>query len=176
MDICNPGIRAVIREEAQDTPSQWRQFCFGTNPVKTFKRVLIWSIAAIFIFNNLLVPIQIIGSSMSPTYRDHSFNFVNKLSYGRTPPHRGDVIALEAEGELLLKRIVAIPGEKIAIHNGALRLNGKQLKDSFANLEIPWEMPPVSLGPEEYFVIGDNRSSSVFCKIHKNQILGKLVF
>jgi signal peptidase I len=173
METYKGEIGLAIRGEER---SQWQQFCFGVNPVRTFKRVIIWSICAIFLFNNLLVPIQIIGSSMAPTYRDGSYNFVNKLAYSRTPPQRGDVIALEAEGELLLKRIVGVPGEKVSIHNGELRVNGKDLKDSFAMLRIPWEMSAASLGPDEYFVIGDNRSTSVFCKIHKNQILGKIIF
>lgn len=177
MEAVKVGFPAGIAAQEQPQPrAQWEQFCFGTNPVKTLKRVVIWSVVAIFFFNDLLVPIQIIGSSMSPTYSSGSYNFVNKLSYTRTPPTRGDVVALEAEGDLLLKRIVALPGEKVAIHYGDLQVNGKPLKDAFAARKIPWEMRPVTLGPDEYFVIGDNRSTSVFCKIHKTQILGRIIF
>jgi signal peptidase I len=163
------GAPTEVREE-------WRQFCFGTNPVRTFKRVIIWCLGSILFFNNLLIPIQIVGSSMSPTYKSGSLNFVNKLSYTTHNPTKGDVIALEAEGELLLKRIVAAPGEKVSIHAGKLHVNGLPVKDAFAESNIPWEMAPVMLGNNEFFVIGDNRASSVFCKVHRSQILGKIIF
>jgi signal peptidase I len=178
MDAAKVGTLAEIAPsvETQVQRPQWERYCFGTNPVKTFKRVLIWCGVVLFFFNNFLVPIQIIGSSMSPTYSDGSYNFVNKLSYSRIPPHREDVVAVEAEGELLLKRIVALPGERVAIHAGVLQVNERPLHDDFANRPIPWEMRSMKLGPEEYFVIGDNRTSSVFCKVHKSQILGRIIF
>src|SRR5215471_5685653 len=89
--------------------NQLRQFVFGPRPHRTLCRVLVWCALTLIFFHNLLVPIQIIGSSMSPTYRNGSLNLVNRMSYTRKhSPHRGDVIALNAEGELLLKRIVAV--------------------------------------------------------------------
>lgn len=169
-------VKVAMREPVAEVKEEWRQFCFGTNPVKTFKRVIIWCLASILFFNNCLVPIQIVGSSMAPTYRSGSLNFVNKLSYAAHPPLKGDVIALEAEGELLLKRIVAVPGEKVAIHAGKVHVNGVSLDDAFADNNIPWEMAPVLLGTNEFFVIGDNRAASIFCKVHRSQILGKIIF
>ena len=155
---------------------RFRQFIFGPRPDRTLARVLIWSLLTITFFHHLLVPIQIIGSSMSPTYRSGSLNLINRWSYSKHAPVRGDVIALEAEGELLLKRIVALPGETIAIVNGELQVNGAPLADQFAAHRIPWEMDPIPLRSNEFFVIGDNRASSIFCKVTKEDILGKVVF
>ena len=50
---------------------------------------------------------------MSPTYSSGSMNFINKLAYVRHAPERGDIIALATTDELLLKRIVALPGEQV---------------------------------------------------------------
>jgi len=156
---------------------QLRQFVFGPRPHRTLCRVLVWSVLVLTFFHRLLVPIQIIGSSMSPTYRNGSLNLVNRMSYTKKhPPHRGDVVALNAEGELLLKRIVALPGETVAIENGALEINGQRLADQFSVSAIPWEMGPLILDQNEYFVIGDNRAASVFCKVAKPDILGKIIF
>ncbi|HTG43771.1 MAG TPA: signal peptidase I [Verrucomicrobiae bacterium] len=155
---------------------QLRQFVFGPRPRRTLCRVLVWSVLTITFFHQLLVPIQIIGSSMSPTYRNGSLNLVNRWSYSKHTPHRGDVVALNAEGELLLKRIIALPGETVAIQDGAIEINGEPLSDGFSISRIPWEMDPVELGQNEFFVIGDNRASSVFCKVAKRDILGKTVF
>jgi signal peptidase I len=156
--------------------AELRQFVFGTRPQKTFLRVLLWSVLSVAFFHHLLVPIQIIGSSMSPTYSNGSLNLVNRWSYAGRAPHRGDVIAVRADGELLLKRIIAVPGETVAIVNGELEVNGKPLADEFSGLKIPWEMDPMRLGMNEFFVIGDNRPASVFCKVRKTDILGKTVF
>ena len=157
--------------------AQIRNFIFGPRPQRTLFRVLIWCVLTVTFFHQLLVPIQIIGSSMSPTYRNGSLNLVNRMSYTKKhPPHRGDVIALNVDGELLLKRIVALPGETVAIIDGAILIDGHRLADGFSMKFIPWEMDSVSLREEEYFVIGDNRSASVFCKVAKQDILGKIVF
>jgi signal peptidase I len=153
-----------------------RQFVFGPRPGRTLCRVLVWSVLAVLFFHHLLVPIQIIGSSMSPTYRNGSLNLVNRLSYTKKPPIRGDVIALSSEGELLLKRIVALPGETVAILGGRIYIDEEPLADPFSYDRIPWEMDPVTLSADEFFVIGDNRAASIFCKVCKKDILGKTVF
>ena len=153
-----------------------REFVFGPRPQRTLARVLLWSLMALVFFHHLLVPIQIIGSSMSPTYRNGSLNLVNRWSYSTHAPMRGDVIALRAEDELLLKRIVALPGETVAIVNGEIQVNGMSLADEFSSRRIPWEMEPVRLRVGEYFVIGDNRAASVFCKVSQDDILGKIMF
>ena len=156
--------------------AQLRQFVFGPRPGRTLCRVAVWCVLTLTFFHHLLVPIQIIGSSMAPTYRNGSLNLVNRLSYAKKPPIRGDVIALQADGELLLKRIVALPGESVAIMNGLIFVDDQPLSDDFSYRAIPWEMDPITLGENEYFVIGDNRAASIFCKVHKKDILGKTLF
>jgi signal peptidase I len=156
--------------------SEWREFVFGQKPNWTLARVLVWCALTVTFFHHLLVPIQIVGSSMNPTYQSGSLNLVNRLSYAHAAPQKEDVIALRADDELLLKRIVAGPGDTISITRGRIYLNHKPLADHFSGESVPWEMSPVNLGKNEYFVIGDNRSVSVFGKINKSQILGKLIF
>ena len=175
MGAIKPG--AVLVPSIRVDTAHLRQFVFGERPHRTLCRVLVWCLLTVTFFHHLLVPIQIIGSSMSPTYRNGSLNLVNRLSYTKKhPPLRGDVVALKAEGELLLKRIVALPGETVAIQNGAIRIDGQRLKDQFSLSAIPWEMEPIVLHQDEYFVIGDNRPASVFCKVIKHDILGKIIF
>ncbi|MDX1950795.1 MAG: signal peptidase I [Verrucomicrobiota bacterium] len=154
-----------------------RRRCMGAKPEKTLIRVLFEVTAIIFVFHYMLQPIQIIGSSMSPTYQDGSLNLMNRVCYKRTNPNRGDVVVVENEGETLLKRIVAIPGERISIEQGTLRINGHIFEnDPFGAIRIPWELSSQQLRANEYFVIGDNRNATVFCKVHKSKILGKVIF
>ena len=153
-----------------------RKLIFGANPKRTLVRIGLWGVATIVVFHYLVLPIKIVGTSMTPTYPDGSMNFINKLSYARHVPNRGDVIALQYEGEVLLKRIIGMPGEQISIEQGVIELNGKPVQDVFAYMTVPWELEAVRLGRNEYFVIGDNRNMSVFAKIGKSQILGKIIF
>lgn len=169
-------IRLGNKGEPGTSATQLRKFVFGSDPNRTLRRVLIWGVLTVTFFHNLLLPIQIIGSSMSPTYSDGSYNFINKVAYVRSNPRRGDVVACWGEGDLLLKRILAVPGETVAIHDGQIFINDRQLHDNFADVRVPWEITPIHLRANEYWVIGDNRSSSVFCKVAKDQILGKIIF
>ena len=164
------GISGIEFED-----QHWREFVFGRRPHRTLCRVIIWSILTFCFFHNLLVPIQIVGSSMYPTYRNGSLNLVNRW-HSKEGPHRGDVVAVRVDGELLLKRIVAVPGETIRISNGQILINEHTLNDEFSRKRIPWEMDPLSLKANEYFVIGDNRAASIFCRVQKDQILGKTIF
>src|SRR5438309_1132689 len=108
------------------------KFIFGADPKRTLAWIAFWGIATLVVFHHLLGPIKIVGSSMSPTYLDGSMNFINKLSYARHVPNRGDVIALHYEGEVLLKRIIGMPGEQVSIEHGVIQLNGKPVEDVFA--------------------------------------------
>lgn len=154
-----------------------RRICFGRNPRKTLLRVLVWATVTILSFQYLLVPIKVSGASMAPTYRDGSVNFINRLSYTSHGPIRGDVVVIQDEDhDLILKRVVGVPGEVVTLYMGTLHVNGKPLNDQFSKHPINWEIEPCRLGPNEYFVIGDNRTASIFGKYRKDQILGKIVF
>ena len=170
------GPAQLIDFRPASSHKDWRVICFGQNPNRTLCRVLIWGVIIVTCFHHLLLPIQIIGSSMTPTYHTGSLNFVNRWSYTALQPKRGDVVAVRVDGELLLKRIVALPGETVSISRGELWINDAVHLDEFSIHIIPWEMKPVALRAGEYFVIGDNRSASVFCAVEKRSILGKIVF
>lgn len=158
-----------------DKALDWRRVCFGTNPRKTVARIAAWTGAILLVFHYLLLPIKIVGASMTPTYRDGSVNIVNRLAYTHGVPRRGDVVVLRDGEDLILKRIVAIPGERVTLERGEFRINGVPLRDQFT-APVNWDWDPVTLGPDEYFVIGDNRTTSIFGKFPKQAILGKIMF
>lgn len=156
---------------------QLRRICFGKNPRRTFFRVLVWATLTILSFQYMLVPIKVSGASMTPTYRDGSVNFINRLAYAGHSPERGDVVVIQDDdNDLILKRVVGVPGEVVTLYLGVLCVNGKPLKDQFSTHPINWEIEPCKLGANEYFVIGDNRTASIFGKYRRDQILGKIVF
>ena len=154
----------------------WRRLIFGTNSIRILGRVLCWASGCLIFFHYLLVPIKVTGASMTPTYRDGSVNFINRLSYAHRAPRRGDVVILRDGEDLILKRVIAVPGEHIELKQGRFYINGAPLNDRFSDQTVNWDFRPTILRPDEYFVIGDNRTYSIFGAYQRQQILGKIFF
>ena len=80
--------------------------------------------------------------------------------------------------ELLVKRIVAMPGEVVEIRGGVVYVNGQAVTEPFPHDTSPIDMAPMTLGPLSYFVLGDNRSNSndsrSFGPVLLDQILGRV--
>jgi len=168
--------RSVANPPQTGEPLNWRRIVFGRDPNRTLARVLVWGACTLVFFHFLLVPIKVIGASMTPTYRDGGVNLVNRLAYKRQPPKRGDVVVLHDGEDLILKRIIALPGETIELDRGRFKINGSPLRDEFSLARVEADFDPIKLSQNEYFVIGDNRAASIFGKFPKQAILGKIVF
>jgi signal peptidase I len=162
--------------------SDIRRFVFGQNPRRTAVRVLVLAAVSFITFRWVLIPIRTEGSSMLPTYTPDKLHFVNRLAYGAGGPARGDVVAIQMAGPhvLYVKRVVGLPGERVAIAGGQVQINGTALTEAYVRHRRPWDVPEVTLGPREYFVVGDNRGMSVgdhdFGRVQVDRILGRVVF
>jgi signal peptidase I len=155
---------------------------FGSNPRRTTVRILVLAGISFVLFRWVLVPVRTDGGSMLPTYEPRSFRLVNKVSYwGSKRPERGDIVAIRLSGEhvLYVKRIVGLPGERIAIRSGLIQVNGMTLPEPYVRNRKPWDYNEVTLSPREYFVIGDNRgtiSTTDFGRVDASRIVGKLLY
>lgn len=134
------------------------------------------------IFGWVLTPIRVRGISMQPTYHDGALNLVNRVVFRIRAPARGDVVAIRLAGPSILyvKRIIALPSERVAIIGGVIEINGLPLAETYVKERQAWDVAEVTVGPREYFVIGDNRGMRVgdhdFGRVDARRILGKLVF
>ncbi len=119
---------------------------------------------------------------MLPAYEDATLNLVNRVIYRIRSPARGDVIAIRLAGPrvLYVKRIVGLPSERVAIVGGIVTIDDEPLIEPYVSERQPWEYAEVTVGPREYFVIGDNRGMRLgdhdFGRVDVARILGKLVF
>ena len=123
--------------------------------------VLIFAVAAAYIISQSCQLTLIRGESMSPTYHDFQFVLVNRKSSNY---QRGDVVLFYCEGldTVLIKRIIAYPGDTAQIRNGFLYVNNSS-EGPFEGIHIDFSgtlMTPVSLGEEQYLVLGDNLDQS----------------
>ena len=125
----------------------------------------------------VIMPVQVSGESMSPNYEDGQPNFINKLAYRSRHPQRGDVVGLSAGfGDLQLKRIIGLPGEKVEFRRGTVVVNGEALDEPYVRHDLLWWLPSVQLGPKDYFVMGDNSRVSVLGAVPADWIIGKAMF
>ena len=161
------------------TVSEFRTASLRWNTLR--RRVLfaafILTLLSFAFFRWVLWPVKISGDSMIPNYVDGQPNYLNKLAYWSASPQRGDVVGLRTgSGDLYIKRISGLPGEKIEFHRDTVIVNDHPLIEPYQVKPLLWRLDPIQLGPNEYFVMGDNRSGSMLGPVPKNWIIGKAIF
>jgi signal peptidase I len=140
----------------------------------------------VFVFRFFVIqPFYIIGSSMEPDFHQAQYLFIDEFSYLFRGPARGEVIVFKhpeatctayVEGNPILqrfnpgpctdyiKRVIGLPGETVILHNGKFTIKNKEHPDGFTLNETYIAQgvttlgdQTVTLGNDEYFVVGDNR-------------------
>ncbi|WP_109484607.1 signal peptidase I [Occallatibacter savannae] len=147
--------------------------------------LLISAAVSILIILFLYQPVRVEGTSMLPRLEDHDRLFINKFVYHITSIERGDVVVFHYPRDpekSYIKRVIALPGDRLRIDHGQVFVNGKALTEnyvpdmyrdtrSYANTVIPDDC---------YFVMGDHRSissdSREFGVVERDLIYGKAVF
>lgn len=129
---------------------------------------------------------QVQGASMEPTLSNNDNLIVDKISYRFKDPQRYDIIVFPFQYEedtYYIKRIIGMPGETVYIDDeGTIYINGEVLMESYGKevmVSAGRASEPITLGEDEYFVLGDNRNNSSDSRdpsvgnIHRDKIIGK---
>jgi signal peptidase I len=178
---CSPAPPSA-NLDADARVSLLRRIVFGSHPRRTAVRVLVLAAISLVTFRWVLIPVRTQGISMQPTYESGSLKFVNRLAFFRHPPSRGDIVAIRLAGPhvVYVKRIVALPGERVQIVQGQVFINGSPLPEPYVRHRRPWDVAEVTLTPSEYYVIGDNRgmraSDHDFGRVDAARLLGRVAF
>lgn len=132
----------------------------GKNPRRTAIRVAILVAGAYLVFGYILMPVRGAGISMTPTIESGDLIFINRLTYRFREPRRGDVVAVRMAGRsvVYVKRLLALPGERIRIDAGAVSIDGMAIDEPYARTRDDWWLRETTLGSDAYFVVGDNRT------------------
>jgi len=111
----------------------------------------------------LIQNFRIEGVSMEPNLHDGQYLIINKLVYYLHPPERGDIVVFHYPKNPqrdFIKRIIGLPGEKVAVREERILINDEELDEPYALHMGKYTWGPQLLGEDEYFVLGDNRNSS----------------
>lgn len=125
----------------------------------------------------IITPVRVDGDSMKNTLKNGDILLLYKLG----SINRLDIIVLDEEkdNEKIIKRVIGLPGETVAIKKGKIYIDDKVIDDEYAYGETS-DYDKVTLEDDEYFILGDNRliskDSRYFGPIKKSEIKGKIVF
>ena len=175
------GLPTVSQLEAELSRVQYKKR-YNSVLRSTVYTLITVAAAAILVATLWLPVLQIYGSSMTPALQNGDIVFTLKTAEFQ----HGDVIAFYYNNKILVKRMVACPGEWVDIEpDGTVYVNNEPLAEPYVtdpaygdtNIELPYQVPDGKL-----FVMGDHRSTSVDSRntavgcVAQEQIVGKIVF
>ena len=134
-------------------------------------------VVVVFIRTFIVTPVKVDGTSMYPTLDGDEIMLLNKLGH----IDRFDIVVIHLNDEEgnLIKRVIGLPGETVEIRDNKIYVNDELLEDSYG-YGTTYNIDPVTLSEDEYFVLGDNRiislDSRVFGKINRSEIKGTTNF
>ncbi|MGE0042550.1 MAG: signal peptidase I [Vicinamibacterales bacterium] len=135
------------------------RWVLGARPRRTAGRAAVLVLASLVLFGYVLLPVRGVGVSMQPTIAPGEFLLVSTLTYRWRAPRAGDIVAVRLAGRsvVYVKRLVALPGQTVAFDEGRLVVDGRPQAEPYVVERAPWRMAAARLGPDQYFVVGDNR-------------------
>lgn len=118
--------------------------------------------AIIFLIVNVIIGrFRIESVSMEPNLVEGEYVIVDKVSYMLHPPERGDIVVFEKPNQPdLIKRVIGLPGETVEVHDGRVWVDGVALDEPYIANPPNYTMPARLIEPDQYFMLGDNRSNS----------------
>jgi len=173
---------------ASDVPTPVLSRRSPLTSLATWSRDLLISVVmAVLVILFLYQPVKVEGTSMMPSLVDQERIFINKFvyKYGIGDVQRGDMVVFwfpVDPTKSYIKRVIGLPGDAIEVDNGTVFVNGKALQEDYVPDEYRdrMSMSPYTVGADEYFVLGDHRSSSNDSRswgaVPRHYIYGKAVF
>ncbi len=136
----------------------------------------------------LIQPFIVKGASMEPNFYDSEYLIIDELTFHFRNPERGEIVVFrppqhENDNLYYIKRVIGLPGETVEIRNGVITIynndvpNGFSLQESYIS-EVTEGRDRRTLGPDEYYVMGDNRDASLdsryFGAVSRDHLIGRV--
>ena len=157
----NKGSEKPAQDAAKNEKQKksWKQ--------EIFEWIMVFVVAAAIAFpirTFLFEPVRVDGSSMLNTLTDSEFMIATKFDYLFSDPERFDIVICHypntTDGMYRVKRVIGLPGETVELRMGKLYVNGEYMEQDFDMTENYTNFGPITMGEDDYFVLGDNRNNS----------------
>ena len=127
------------------------------------KSTAISIVIAVFIINFIFQIVTVNGESMVPTLQNNDKLILGKISYRITSVKRNDIVVVRYPADIrerIIKRVIAVAGDKVKINDNILYINGKAINEYYRNEDFMKDYDEVLVPPDSIFVLGDNRNFS----------------
>ena len=163
----------------------------GSSLLRELAEVVVLAVILYFGISFAVQTVHVEGLSMFATLDDNDYLIADKIAYRLHPPQRGDIIILRPptdDSKDFIKRVIALPGERLLIRDGTVYINGHRLIEPylpeawtvFSNWPVNGSTEGSVIPPNQYFVMGDNRNRSqdsrTFGPISHDRIDGRAWF
>ena len=165
-----------MRNDAHDNPL-----------IEGLKTIGLSAILAVGIRHFVAEARYIPSESMLPTLKVNDRLIIDKVSYNFNQPQRGDIVVFNPTDTLkeqkftdaFIKRIIGLPGDQVMVKSGKVLVNDKPLIETYINAPPKDDYDEVTVPPNSYFVMGDNRNNSLDSRswgvVPKDRIIGRAV-
>lgn len=135
--------------------------------------------------NFVMTKVEVVSGSMEDTLQIDDRLVASKLPYIFGSPERGDIVVFhfpDDESQIFIKRVIGLPGETVEMINGYVYIDGVLLEEDYIKGERDGNAGPFLVPEGHYFMLGDNRLSSLDSRawehkyVSKSQIIGKALF
>ena len=171
-----------MEEQVQESPKRPQSLA---SAVFWLRDLAVSVVFAVILIVFIYQPVKVEGTSMMPSLTDQERIFINKFTYRFGDIQRGDMVVFWFPldpSKSYIKRVIGLPGDRVAIDDGAVFVNGSPLSEEYvpADYRDHNSRAEITVGPHSYYVLGDHRSSSNDSRswgtVDRNFIYGKAVF
>ncbi len=131
-------------------------------------KTIVIAVVIALVITKFVQPTLVKGHSMYPTLEPNNYLIINKIPYMMREPERGDIVVFKSELKTtngkekdLIKRVIAVEGDKIEVRNGKIFINGKQMEEEYINGDFTSGDLEITIPKHHVFVMGDNRQNSL---------------
>jgi signal peptidase I len=121
-----------------------------------------------------------LGNSMLPTVSNGELLLISHRTYSEGKPRRGDIVLARLDKELVVKRVIGLPGEEVEVKHGSLYINGALVPETYTlTNNVQFDIAKGKLFANRFATLGDNRGIPAIQTFHpiisKEQIVGKVI-